>query len=322
METRASHILVGAFVLVFLAGIVGFAVWIAKVDLDAEYADYDIYFNDTVSGLVKRGTVFYLGIPVGEVRDITLAPDDPRKVRVWVRLRSEVPVNEGSTARLEFQGFTGVAYIELHGGPPEAPLLAPHPGQERPVIPAETSGLQALFNSAPELLDAAGVTVEQIQKVLSDDNIKEISGIFANVNTLTGNLADGTQDIEGLISDARTALVEVAGAAAAIQKLADAGTGLIGEDVKPLIAEAVQTMRDAQSMLRRVDALVAANEGAVTQFVSGSLPEISRMIVDLRKTSRSLSRLVGRIEQNPGEVIFGTPEAEYNPASRSEEGGN
>ena len=184
METRASHILVGGFVLAFLAGIVGFAIWIAKVDLDAEYKDYDIYFDDTVSGLVKRGTVFYLGIPGGEVRDITLAPHDPRKVRVWVRLRAEVPVNEGAVARLEFQGFTGVAYIELDGGPPTAPLLAPHPGQERPVIPAETSGLQAIFQSAPDLLDATGLVVAQVQKLLNDENIAEVSSILKNANSL------------------------------------------------------------------------------------------------------------------------------------------
>ncbi|UTW55163.1 MlaD family protein [Kordiimonas sp. SCSIO 12610] len=318
METRASHILVGGFVLAFLAGLVGFAVWIAKVDLDAEYKDYDIYFNDTVSGLVKRGTVFYLGIPVGEVRDITLAPDDPRKVRVWVRLRAEVPVNEGATARLDFQGFTGVAYIELFGGPPEAPLLTPHPGQERPVIPAQVSGLQVLFASAPDLLDAAGLAVAQVQKLLADENLAEIAGILKNTNQITGNLATGTKDIDGLIVDARAALVEVAGAANAIQKLANSGNELIANDAKPLIAEAIKTMQTAQEMLGRVDALVAANEGAVTQFVNGSLPEVSRMIVDLRKTARTLSRLVTRIEQNPGEIIFGTPEDEYDPKTRTQ----
>jgi len=58
METRASYIMVGGFVLTFLAGLIAFAVWIAKVDLDAEYTDYDIYFHGTVSGLYKRSVVY------------------------------------------------------------------------------------------------------------------------------------------------------------------------------------------------------------------------------------------------------------------------
>ena len=134
----------------------------------------------------------------------------------------------------------------------------------------------------------------------------------------SGNLAQGTRNLEGLVVDARAALVEVASAANAVQQLAKVGSGLLEEDAKPLIAEAVKTMRDAQVMLKRIDGLVAANEGAVTQFVNGSLPEISRMIVDLRKTARTLSRLVGRIEQNPGEVIFGTKEDEYDLETRTQ----
>ena len=34
METRASYILVGSFVLVLLAALFGFTVWIAKVQLE------------------------------------------------------------------------------------------------------------------------------------------------------------------------------------------------------------------------------------------------------------------------------------------------
>ncbi|MBL4790248.1 MAG: MCE family protein, partial [Kordiimonadaceae bacterium] len=94
METRASHVLVGSFVLAFLAGILGFGVWIANVDLRAEYRDYDIYFDGTVSGLYKRSIVYYSGIPVGDVRDITLDPNDTQKVKVWVRLKADIPVTE------------------------------------------------------------------------------------------------------------------------------------------------------------------------------------------------------------------------------------
>ncbi len=63
--------------------------------------------------------------------------------------------------------------------------------------------------------------------------------------------------------------------------------------------------------------MVATNEGAVTQFVNASLPEVSRMILDLRVTARNLSRLVSRIEQNPAEVIFGSKEAEFDLKKRA-----
>lgn len=318
METRASYMLVGGFVLTFLVGLVAFAIWIAKVDLDAEYTDYDIYFEGTVSGLLKRSIVYFQGIPVGDVRDITLAPDDPGKVRVWVRLRAEVPVNQESVAKLEFQGLTGVAYIELYGGhSADAPILEVKPGQDRPVIRSEASPLLAIFESAPNLVNEAILAVGQIQKLLSDENISSVSGVLQNAERLTGNLADGTEDLEVMVADVKDILAQTKTAAARINTLVETSNTLLEEDVKQLVEETVATMQAATALLERVDNMVVANEGAVTQFVNTSLPEVSRMILDLRVTARNLSRLMSRIEQNPAEVIFGTKEAEYDLKSRT-----
>jgi len=317
METRASYVLVGGFVLTFLAGLVAFAIWIAKVDLDAEYRDYDIYFEGTVSGLLKRSIVYYSGIPVGDVRDITLAPDDPSKVRVWIRLRAEVPVSDASEAQLQFQGLTGVAYIELSGGSPDAPQLEPHPGQERPIIKSVPSPILAIFESAPNLVNEAILAVGQIQKLLSDENIASVSGVLQNSQRLSGNLADGTEDLETMVADVKEILAQTKTAAAKINQLVETSNTLLEGDATKLVAEAITTMQTATTLLARVDNMVAANEGAVTQFVNTSLPEVSRMILDLRVTARNLSRLMSRIEQNPAEIIFGTKEAEYDLKKRA-----
>lgn len=323
METRASYILVGGFVLTFLAGLIAFAIWIAKVDLDAEYKDYDIYFDGTVSGLYKRSIVYYQGIPVGDVRDISLAPEDPGQVKVWVRLRSEVPVSEESRAQLQFQGLTGVAYVELSGGSPTSPPLRAHPGAERPVIATIPSPILELFDSAPNLLSEAIKTLAQVQKLLSNDNVRHVGDVLNNTNRLTANLADGTEDLELVVSEVKEILAQAKMTMTKINQFADNGNALLEEDAKQLMADASETMAAATAMLTRVDGLVAANEQSVTQFISGSLPEVSRMIMDLRLTARSLSRLVGRIEKNPSQAIFGAKEAPYNLQARQpEEEGN
>lgn len=316
METRASHILVGGFVLAFLAGLVAFAIWIAKVDLDAKYREYDIFFEGSVSGLYKRSIVYYLGIPVGDVRDITLAPHDTQLVRVHVRLRDEVPVTEGASARLEFQGLTGVAYIELKGGPQGGSRIQQKEGQEFPVIPSDPSPLLEFYESAPNLVNEAIRAVQQVQKLLSDDNIAEVGSILRNVDSVSANVARGTQNLDTLVADARTLMTQVGETADKISALADTGNALLEEDGKRLVNEAVETLDAAQAMLERIDLLVDANEETVTQFVSGSLPEVSRMIVDLRRTARSLSRLVTRIEQNPAEALFGPNESKFDLESR------
>ncbi len=321
METRASHIIVGGFVLTFLAGLVAFAIWIAKVDLDAEYIDYEIYFEGTVSGLYKRSIVYYSGIPVGDVRDITLAPNDPQKVLVVVRLKSDVPVNEGSVAKLEFQGLTGVAYIELHGGPPEAPQIVADGAFSRPVIPSEASAFQALYENAPNLINEAIAAVVQVKKLMSDENIASVSSTLRNADQLTGNIARGTQDLDQIVAEVRTVLANANTAVLNVSALAASGDELIKEDAKLMIAEATATLKTANMTLARIDALVAANQENVTQFIGNSLPEVTRMIVDLRTTAQSLSRLMSRIEQNPAGAIFGKKEAKYDLETRKTEDG-
>ena len=321
METRASHIVVGGFVLLLLMGMIGFIIWIAKIDLDAEYKDYDVYFDGSVFGLYERSVVYYQGIPVGEVRDISLAPKDPSKVKVWLKLKAEVPVVRGSTARLEFQGLTGVAFIELLGGPQGAPEIIAIADQARPIIPSTASNFQAIFQNAPNLVNEAIMAVVRLQKIMSDDNIAKISNILENSSQLSGNLAQGTKDLDQMMTQARGLMAQLEQTAQKLEGVAASGQTLLEEDVKTLLTETTATMSKANDVMTRVDNLVAANDGEITQFVTGSLPEISRMIMDLRASARNLSKLVSRLEKNPVDVILGPGEKEYNLKTRKRESG-
>lgn len=322
METRASHMIVGGFVLALLLGLVAFTMWLVRFDLDADYRDYDVFFDSSVFGLYKRSVVYYQGIPVGEVTDIELSKYDPSQVRVELELRGAVPVVEGSTASLEFQGLTGVAYIELKGGPRGAPQIVAEAGEERPVIPSETSGFQALFQGAPDLLNETVKVVGQLQKLLSDENVGKLSATIENVADLSSNLAGGTEDLATIAASLRTTLDEVSVAANRMSKLAETSEDVLDTEARALLANTAETMRSATALITRVDALVAANEDNVTQFTSASLPELTRMITDLRAASRNMSRLVGRLEKNPVDVLLGPGEPEYDLKSRKREGGD
>ncbi|HJP20349.1 MAG TPA: MlaD family protein, partial [Alphaproteobacteria bacterium] len=134
METRANHMLIGAFVLLVVAGIFGFVIWLAKIEIDREFASYHIYFEGSVSGLNKAGEVRYKGIPVGSVKEIVIDPKNPNRVRVRIEVVANTPVREDSEATLELQGITGVSYVQLSGDDPKSPKLKRKKGQELPII--------------------------------------------------------------------------------------------------------------------------------------------------------------------------------------------
>jgi len=58
----------------------------------------------------------YNGLRVGEVTSIQLLANDPSKVTARIDVDASTPMDVDTRARLEFQGLTGVASIQLSGG--------------------------------------------------------------------------------------------------------------------------------------------------------------------------------------------------------------
>jgi phospholipid/cholesterol/gamma-HCH transport system substrate-binding protein len=121
METRSNHILVGGVVLVLLAALVAFTVWLAGLGGGLR-KEYDIFFAQSVEGLAKGGTVTYSGVPSGVVKSIELWKDNPGFVRVRIEVRPETPVLIGTTASLQ-GSFTGPSTILLDGAVKGAPPM-------------------------------------------------------------------------------------------------------------------------------------------------------------------------------------------------------
>ena len=92
METRANHVLIGAFTLAIILAAVLFALWAAKYTTEKSYGEYDVVFQEAVTGLSVGSQVLYSGISVGAVRTLSLMKDDPRKVVARIRLNADTPV--------------------------------------------------------------------------------------------------------------------------------------------------------------------------------------------------------------------------------------
>ena len=96
METRAHHVIIGAFAIGVFAAALFFVLWLSKSSIDRQFDLYDIVFNEAVTGLSKGGTVQYNGIKVGEVAQLSLAKDDPRRiVRHEVYFEGDPPTGFG-----------------------------------------------------------------------------------------------------------------------------------------------------------------------------------------------------------------------------------
>ena len=108
METRASYVLVGAFVLGLIAAGVIFLLWVSGDGGRAGGVRMTVEFRQDVTGLNNGAVVRYRGIPVGTVRGIRLDPKNPEFVLVGIVVRPDAQVYPDFEAALEQQGLTGI----------------------------------------------------------------------------------------------------------------------------------------------------------------------------------------------------------------------
>jgi len=215
METRANYILIGAFTLVGILSAFGFFLWLAKFEVTRQYAYYDVLF-DNVSGLSAAGGVSYNGLPVGQVISLDLDDDDPSKVRVRLEIDADIPVTTDTIAQLQSLGVTGVSYVELSGGSPDAERLP-----QFSVIKSKRSAIQSLFEGAPKVLDEAVTLLENLNAVVDDENRKAVADILDNLASASGRLDKTLTDFETLSGDLGSAAKEIGAFTKRLDTLAD-----------------------------------------------------------------------------------------------------
>jgi phospholipid/cholesterol/gamma-HCH transport system substrate-binding protein len=174
METDRHYFIEGLFVIGVSVAAAFFFVWLSTSGHRDDVL-YRIHFNESVSGLALGDPVKFHGVDVGTVKVLTLDPADPRKVQVDVKLRKEAPVKTDTRASLRLKGITGVVFIELNGGAPNAQsLVAATPEGQIPEIPSERSSLTTVLDQLPKVIEKFSAIEDQTKKVVTD--VGEVTG--------------------------------------------------------------------------------------------------------------------------------------------------
>lgn len=256
METRANYILIGVFTLAGILGLFGFLLWLAKVEVNRQYAYYDVLFEN-VSGLATAGDVRFNGLPVGQVVALDLDSEDPSKARVRLEVAASTPVKADTIAQLQSLGVTGVSYVGLSGGTPEAEPLA-----QFSVIQSRRSPLQTIFEGAPDLLNKAVDLLEDIQSVVNEENRAAVGSLLENLASASARLDSTLSDFETLSRDLGNAANEIAAFTGRLEELSETAeetlttaTGTL-ESARGAADRAVGTLDTAQDAFATADGLM------------------------------------------------------------------
>ncbi len=318
METRAAHAAVGGFVLVLIAGIVGFILWINEANFEEQLAFYQVRFSGSVTGLSEGSQVRYKGVPVGSVATIEIDPDNASVVLVRIQVSPSTPVKTDSVAILEFIGITGIAYVQIVEGSQTAELLEPAAPGELPEIPSRVSAVEALyegFEGTPELLATLNSLGRSLDQLLSVENRDAVGQILTQLEGISRDLNRTAEDlprtlvaaqrlldnVDGLVTDARVELNRL-------------GPGLEDalDDSRVALVSTTQEFEQAAAgvtrVMREVEAVIGGAREPLLAFNEQGLYELTNLLGELRELAGTLNRLTTRLERSPRDIFFGGSE--------------
>lgn len=313
METKANHLLIGGFVLLVTALGFGFVYWMQNFGAGSAASRYYIVFQSSVSGLTTASNVLFNGLKIGKVQSMAIDPQDGRNVRVLINVVAAAPIRANSRARIQSQGLTGGAAIQITAGTPDARLLVSRDGEDYPVIKADRASSESLFSAAPEVLGNANALFIRLNDLIAN-NEDSIRRTVTNVESFTTMLDSHKEDVGIVIKDARALTEQFKRVAAKLEKTVDKFSGEFTGDDKSVIMQAKQAVEAFRKLAEKLDRSIGDSADGIARFAKTGLKEFELFMRDGRRAARSLDRVLERIERNPRSFLFGGSQVpEYNP---------
>lgn len=311
-EVKVGIVVVGAmiiFVIVFLS--------VATMELGGGRVEYHTYFK-FAGGLDSGMMVRFGGRKAGVISEVHPSPDDPTTTEVIFQVRSEVPINELSVAKIGSLSALGDSYLEITPGEKGAALIAPGgaiPSQETTSFSDITSKVVEITETANTVLltlrDDVGLLVgdlrvltANLQDLTSEKNQQNIESMLENANDL---FEDQGPKVDQITTQVIEMLDKVDQTVAELQKVAQsADTTVLNvnrtvdetrEPIKRDLAELEATLFEAKVLLEDVRSIVVMNN-----------TNIDETIRNFRATSENLEQFSDQIKQRPWSLLRASPQ--------------
>jgi phospholipid/cholesterol/gamma-HCH transport system substrate-binding protein len=211
-----------------------------------------ISFFENVNGLQKGNNIWFSGVKVGTIKNITIRGNGRVEVDMNVEDKSAAFIKKDALAKLSTDGLIGNKIIEIYGGSPESPAISQGDtlggakllstdemmntlSKNNDNILAITNDLKVITSgiaqgkgsigkllTSDELADNLNHTVLTVQK--ASENLERLS---ANISNYTASLNNKGSFANDLVTDT-VIFSKLRGTMSRLQNVADSATQVIG----------------------------------------------------------------------------------------------
>lgn len=301
MYNKVNYTIVGIFVLLFGAGMVFFAFWLAKYGLEESYYSYKIEMKESIAGLSKDSSVKLHGVDVGRVSEIRINPDNIEVIEIILDIREGVPIKEDMFATTKMLGLTGLLSIEIVGGTNAAKTLVPTEDY-MPIIQSKISLLTNLTGNLDAMSEKLETLLTQSTKLLSDENVDTFSKVLANTETITHKAVVLEDKVVSTLEDFNRSMTKMT---LAFTELTEDFKAIKSVSV-PTIEKLMQTSKNFNRMTVKIEKSLDRGDYNLKRILSPVMIDTQMLLKELRRLSREL-------DQNPSGLLFKSRKSRRGP---------
>jgi ABC-type transporter Mla subunit MlaD len=253
-------------------------IWLGATRIFESSEKFAAYFDEPITGLEAGAPVRYLGVRVGNVDSVDLAPGD-RLVQVLVNIRSTFKLDPSMALAITQPGITGSPFLALEDTPAEQRKNTQPPQTKYRVLPTRAGG------------GGIGAAMQRIEKKISSI---DVDGLVSRWEGVAGRIEDilSRGDLDRVIENARVT-------SSGLRRIAAAGP-----DGEP--SEIESTVRDLQSATRSLKAAtssIARQVDDIKPGVDASMVLLREDLAQLKQAAIEAQSLARSLRTQPGQLL-------------------
>ena len=299
MYSKVNYAIVGLFVLLFGAGLVWFAFWLAKYGMKSEFKTYKLLMKESVSGLSKDSVVRLHGVDVGRVSEIRIDPNNIERIEVILKIKSDIPIKKDMVAHTQMLGVTGLLSIEIDGGTNNAEILK-STDDNIPVIKTDASWFSKTKNGLGNLSQNLMELTQKMQILLSKKNLTSVDKILQNTEKFTAKISNVEEKILATLDDVNITLSEYRAGMANIDNSFEKGVNdfhAIKEVSIPVLTQLMKTTKNFNRTTLKIERSIMRGDYNFKKILEPTLLEINILSEQINSLSKELN-------QSPSDLLF------------------
>jgi phospholipid/cholesterol/gamma-HCH transport system substrate-binding protein len=260
-----------------------------------QYATYQIFTEDAVSGLITDAPIEFHGVEVGRVKSIRLV--NPHSVSIVLSIDKAAPVTSASVATIisrgvATRGFTGYVYISLEDVGVDSRPLSTRPGAPYPIIATAPSKVITLDTTINQVNENVQVVTELLQSILDKKTIAALKQSADSLRQITKVLAENTDKLNSIVANT--------------ERASHRFEPLLQSSQETVTALQTQILPEVRETLSKLEPLLESSHDTVRAFQMQILPEVHKALINLDQLSTTFTGVATKINRDPSILIRGT----------------